>query len=142
MAAYMVWVWLIVFAVMLIIEFATADFLTVWFAISAIPTTILSLVLPELIWLQIVVFFVLGFLLMLVIRKYVVKYFKKNVTSTNVDTYIGKVAVVTKRIEPRFNGLVLFENNTWTAVGNEVIEVDEIVKVIAIEGNKLIVIKK
>lgn len=142
MEVYMIYIWLVVFVLMLIIEFATADFLTVWFAISAIPTAILSLVLPKLIWLQITVFFVLGFLLMILIRKYVIKYFKKNVISTNVDSYIGKTAIVTKKIEPRINGLVSFENDTWTASSNDIVEVDEIVKIIAIEGNKLIVTKK
>ena len=142
MAEYMVWIWLIVFVLMLIIEFATADFLTVWFAISAVPTTILALVLPEMIWLQIVVFFLLGFILMLVLRKYVVKYLKKNVVSTNVDSYIGKTAIVIKTIEPRVNGLVNFENDTWTAVSNEIIAANSIVRVIAIEGNKLIVKRK
>ena len=70
------------------------------------------------------------------------EYLKKNVVSTNVDSYIGKTAIVIKTIEPRVNGLVNFENDTWTAVSNEIIAENSIVRVIAIEGNKLIVKRK
>lgn len=141
MGEYMIWVWLIVFIFMLVLEFITTDFVSVWFAISAIPTIIITLIFKELIWLQITTFFVVGFLLMLLIRKYVVRYTKKNIVSTNVDSYIGKNAIVTETIRPDLKGLVSFENDTWTAISNEEIDKGDMVKIIAIEGNKFIVTK-
>lgn len=141
MEQYMVWVWLIVFILMLILEFATSDFLTIWFALSAIPTVLIAAIWPEFIWLQVLVFFLFGFLLMFIIRKYVVKYFKKNIVDTNIDTYIGKTAIVTKEITSTSRGLVHFENDTWTAISSEDIEIDSVVKILAIEGNKFIVTK-
>lgn len=141
MGEYMIWVWLIVFIFMLVLEFITTDFVSVWFAISAIPTIIITLIFKELIWLQITIFFVVGFLLMLLIRKYVVRYTKKNIVSTNVDSYIGKNAIVTETIRPDLKGLVSFENDIWTAISNEEIDKGDMVKIIAIEGNKFIVTK-
>lgn len=141
MTEYIVWIWLVVLILMLIIEFSTSDFLTVWFAISAIPTIIVAAIWPELYWVQILMFFLLGFLLMIVIRRYVVKYFKKNVVETNVDSYIGKIAIVTKEISQHNRGAVIFQGDTWTAVSKETIEIDSEVKILAIDGNKFVVTK-
>lgn len=139
---YMVWIWLIVFVLALILEFATADFLTIWFAISALPTAIIAYFFPEMIILQIAFFFLFGFLLMLIIRRYVVKYVKRNVVSTNVDSYIGKTAVVVETIKPNERGLVKFQGDLWTAISTETIEINEKVRILTIEGNKFIVTKK
>lgn len=141
MTEYMVWIWLIVLIVMLVLEFMTADFLTVWFAISAVPTVVIAAIWPQLVWIQVLFFFLFGFLLMIIVRKYVIKYIKKNIVSTNVDSFIGKTALVIKDINPVERGLVEFENDTWTAVSKETIEIGEHVKILAIEGNKLIVTK-
>lgn len=141
MAEYMVLIWLVVFIVMLVIEFITVEFVTVWFAISAIPTAIIAWLLPELFWLQFTVFFGLGFILMLFIRSYLLKYFKRNAIATNVDSYVGKDAVVTKKISSLENGLVKFQSITWTAVSQEDIAEGQTVRILAIDGNKFIVTK-
>ena len=56
MTEYMVWIWLIVLIVMLVLEFMTADFLTVWFAISAVPTVVIAAIWPQLVWIQVLFF--------------------------------------------------------------------------------------
>lgn len=139
MGEYMVWIWLVVFLIALILEFITVDFVTIWFAISAIPTAIIAWTLPDLIWLQVLSFFVLGFLMMLFIRSYLLRYFKRNVISTNADSYVGRKAIVTKDISKLERGLVSFEGTTWTAVSDESIKEGTTVRILAIEGNKFIV---
>ncbi|HLT00112.1 MAG TPA: NfeD family protein [Acholeplasma sp.] len=141
MSDVMIWFWLGVFIFAVGIEFATTEFVSVWFAISAIPTLIVSIFYPTMIWLQIIVFFSIGFILMGFTRPVLVKYFRRNVVDTNVDSFIGKVAIVVKEITEIENGSVKFQSDIWTAMSSEHIEVGEQVRILAIEGNKLIVTK-
>jgi len=141
MSDVMIWFWLGVFIFAVGIEFATTEFVSVWFAISAIPTLIVSIFYPTMIWLQIIVFFSIGFILMGFTRPVLVKYFRRNVVDTNVDSFIGKVAIVVKEITEIENGSVKFQGDIWTAMSSEHIEVGEQVRILAIEGNKLIVTK-
>lgn len=138
---YLIWFWLLVFITTIIIEFITVEFVSIWFALAAIPTMIISIVVPENIGLQVLVFFVIGFVLLLLTRPVLIKYFKKNIVSTNADSYIGKTAVVLKEITPVTRGIVDFEHMNWTAISSETIEEGALVKILAIEGNKFIVTK-
>lgn len=141
MSEYVVWLWLLVFIFAVVIEFATVDFVSIWFAIAAIPTMIIAVFYPTNVWLQVIVFFVTGFILMALTRPVVINYFKKNIVSTNVDSYVGKTAIVTKEISDTERGAVEFERASWTAISNETIEVGAHVRILAIEGNKFIVTK-
>ena len=55
---------------------------------------------------------------MIIVRKYVIKYIKKNIVSTNVDSFIGKTALVIKDINPVERGLVNLKM-IWTAVSKK-----------------------
>ncbi|MFA5693066.1 MAG: NfeD family protein [Acholeplasmataceae bacterium] len=137
----MVWIWFVVLIAALVLEFITVDFVSMWFAIAAVPIIVIAWIWPELIYLQVILFFVIGFLLMILTRPLLVRYFRKNVVSTNVDSYIGKEAIVKELITPTKNGTVLFESLIWTAVSKEEISPNTLVKILAVEGNKLIVSK-
>ena|SRR5690554_3611325 len=137
----MVWIWFIVLIAALILEFITVDFVSMWFAIAAVPIIVISWIWPELIYLQVILFFVIGFALMILTRPLLVRYFRKNIVATNVDAYIGKEAIVKELITPTKDGAVLFESLIWTAVSKEEINPDTLVKILAVEGNKLIVTK-
>lgn len=138
----MIWVWLVVLILALIIEFITVDFVTIWFALSAIPTVFVAWLAPNNYYLQIIVFFLIGFILLGFTRPLLLKYFKKNIIDTNVDAYIGKEAIVKEEITPIKNGTVLFESLIWTAIADEDIKIDTLVEIVAVEGNKLKVIKQ
>ncbi len=138
---YIIWFWLLVFITTVIIEFITVEFVSIWFALASVPTLIISAFVPNNIGLQVLVFFLTGFVLMFLTRPFLIKYFKKNMVSTNVDSYVGKLAIVIKEISPMLRGQVDFENMNWTAISSEDIEVGSTVKILAIEGNKFIVTK-
>ena len=138
MVTELVWIWLSVFVVAVVIEFVTVEFVSVWFAIAAIPSLILALFGANT-WLQIIVFFLLSILLLAVTRPLVVKYLKRNIVDTNVDAYIGKVALVITAISDVESGKVKFEGLIWTAISSENIPEGSKVRILAIEGNKLIV---
>ncbi len=140
MVTELVWIWLAVFIITVVIEFMTVEFVSVWFSIASIPALILAL-FNQNPWLQLIVFFLLSILLLAVTRPLVVKYLRRNIVDTNVDAYVGKIALVTSKITDIESGHVKFEGLIWTAVSSESIPEGSKVRILAIEGNKLIVTK-
>lgn len=140
MVSEFVWIWLAIFAISIIIEFATVEFVSIWFSIASIPALILALLNQDP-WLQIIVFFLVSTLLLALTRPLVVKYLRRNIVETNVDAYVGKIALVTKEISDINPGLVKFEGLIWTAISSESIDTGSKVRILAVEGNKFIVTK-
>jgi len=137
---WMLWLWLGIFVVALMVEFATADMVSVWFALAAIPSFILAL-LNVYIVIQVVSFAIVTILLLALTRPLAMKYFKTNEIKTNVDLYIGASGVCIQLIEIDSIGRVKVRNQDWSAISNEVIQVGENVRVLDVEGAKLIVEK-
>lgn len=135
---YMVWVWLGIFIFAIVFEFITFDLVSIWFALAAIPSLILAM-LDVSLTIQLVVFFIVSCILIFLTRPIMLKYFKRNEVKTNVDAYIGKTAVTIKAISPLESGLVKFEHLVWTAVSDQEIAEDTVVRILAVEGVKLIV---
>jgi len=140
MIELMIWIWLGVFVVAAIFEFVTLDLVSIWFAFAAIPSFILSLFGIDPV-IQIVVFVAIAVGLLGITRPIVMKYFKTNEIKTNVDSYVGSVGVVLGRITPDKPGLVKVKSLEWSAVCSETVEVDEHIRVLDVEGVKLIVEK-
>jgi membrane protein implicated in regulation of membrane protease activity len=135
-----IWLWLGIFVVGTIFELATVDFVAIWFAIASIPAFILGLIGAE-IWLQFTIFVLFTFGFLAFTRPYVMKYFKTNQIKTNVDAMIGKIATATSSINEQNNGTVKLKGVTWSAASQESIKEGDSVRVLEIEGNKLIVEK-
>ena len=137
---WFIWLWLGVFVVALAFEFATADLVSIWFSLGAIPSFVLSLfeVNPAI---QVVSFILVTTLLLLFTRPVVVKYFKVNEIKTNVDSVIGQEGIVTSSITSNGIGRIKLRSQEWSAVADESIEVGLKVRVLDVEGNKLIVKK-
>ena len=137
---WLIWVWLGIFVFALAFEFATADMVSIWFSLGAIPSFVFALIgLPE--WLQIVSFIVVTTVLFLFTRPVVMKYFKVNEIKTNVDSVIGQEGFVTFDITPSTVGTVKLRSQEWSAISDETIIVGEKVRVLDVEGVKLIVKK-
>ena len=145
MPVNMIYVWLIVIAVLLVVEFATAALTTIWFAGGALLALICAF-LGGPVWLQVFLFAVGSVVLLFLTRPLAVKYLNKGAVHTNADSLIGKEAVVTERIDNlRSTGAVQVNGQVWTARSvnpEHTIEKDEVVMVRAIEGVKLIVGKR
>ena len=90
--------WLIIFVVLLGIEIATMALTTIWFAAGALVAFIFSL-LGAGIELQLAVFVVVSFAVLVLIRPFAKKYVNKGVTMTNVDGLIGKKAQITEKVD-------------------------------------------
>lgn len=137
---WMLWLWLGIFVVALMVEFATADMVSVWFALAAVPSFILALLNVNII-IQVVLFVVISILLLVLTRPLAMKYFKTNEIKTNVDLYIGASGVCIQQIDIDSVGRVKARNQEWSAISKEMIKVGENVRVLDVEGAKLIVEK-
>lgn len=139
--------WLIVAVILIGLEFATVDFVAIWFAISAVVLTIVTAIFQDLgfIW-QLLIFVGLSTILLLATRRFVKKILKrKDSQETNLELIINHTGMV---VEPIHNdlsvGAVKINGLVWSArsLNNEEIEEGVLVVVKEIHGNKLIVERK
>ena len=134
--------WLIAMVVLLVIEAVVPGLISIWFAIGALAALISALFHAP-VWLQLVWFFAISILTLVLTRPFVKKYVNSRVTPTNADVVIGKDAVVTERIDNlHAQGAVMLDGKVWTARTEKeqvTVEAGETVRVLRIEGVKLIV---
>lgn len=134
--------WLVFLVVLLVIELITVGLTTIWLAGGALIAFILAAMGVNL-WVQIIVFLIVSFVLIYFTRPFALKYLNPRQTRTNSDELIGEIVKVTERIDNRAAvGRALAKGMEWSAraVSDDlVIETDTLVKVLRIEGVKLIV---
>ena len=97
------------------------------------------------IWLQVALFFAVSIAALAFTRPLVVKLMKKDIKPTNADRVLNNVGRVTERIDNALpSGAVYIDGKTWTArsADGEVIEPDAAVRILRMEGVKLIVQKE
>ncbi len=142
MNEFMILIWFGVIILAAFIEITTMDLTSVWFSIGAVFSLILAILNVALFW-QIAAFIVLSTILLLSVRPLVKNYFRTNVVGTNADALVGKVATCTKTIHQNERGEVKVDGQYWSAITSEsnTIEEGDKVEILAIEGNKLIVVK-
>lgn len=133
--------WFISFVLLLVIELVTVNLVTIWFVIGALAAMILSFFIDSFV-IQIVVFIVVSVIALLVTRPIVKKFKGFSVVPTNSDMVIGKTGVVTKKIEANKYGEVKVFGNSWMATSSDEIDVDKKVRILSIDGVKLIVEKE
>lgn len=134
-------IWFIVFTVLLIIELATVNLVTIWFAIGAVASIITTFFTFS-VWIQMIVFVIVSLLALLATKPLMKRFKHFDVVPTNSDRVIGKVGEVTKSIEKNQYGEVKVYGNTWTATSDKPIREGTRVKVLSIDGVKLVVEKE
>lgn len=134
-------IWVIALILFAIIEAATVQLVSVWFAVGALASLIADL-LGASVTVQFVVFLVVSIICFIVTRPLVKKFSASKIQSTNADRCIGETAVVVEAIDNvNAKGQVKVNGNIWSARSetDEVIAEGEKVTVLKIEGVKLIV---
>lgn len=137
--------WLILFAVLLVIEILTMGLTTVWFAGGALVAFILAFVgfvLPV----QIIVFLLVSIGLLILTRPIAMKFFNQERQKTNAESLIGQKAIVLEKIDT-LHGIGRAEVNgmEWSAKTDDsdgTIDAGEVVVIEGIQGVKLIVRKE
>ena len=134
--------WLIVLVAALVIEAMTMGLTTIWFGGGALAAMIVEL-LNGCISIQVIVFLIISLILLFYTRPIAVKHFNKKRERTNLDTVIGKTAVVTIPIHNlKETGQVMLDGKEWTARSNDSskqFDKDALVKIVSIHGVKLMV---
>lgn len=134
--------WLVIFVVLVAIEIATMGLTTIWFAGGALLATIAA-ALGGPLWLQVALFIVVSAVLLFFTRPIAVKYFNKDRVRTNVESLIGKQAIVISEIDNLQGiGQVTVNGQEWTARSADDrirIPVGSVVTILAVSGVKLIV---
>ncbi len=138
----MILIWFAVILIAAFIEITTMDLTSVWFSIGAVISFIMAIMNVALFW-QVAAFIVVSTILLLSVRPLVKNYFRTNIVGTNADALVGKVATCTKPIKVSERGQVKIDGQYWSAITSEGdrIEEGDKVEILAIEGNKLIVVK-
>ncbi len=136
-------IWLVLAAVLILSEIATLGLTTIWFAAGAIVAAVIANFGAH--WLvQILVFAAVSAIFFVFMRPWAQKHLMSNIEKTNVEALVGALGVVTLDIDnTKAQGTVMLDGMEWTArsVNGEIIEKDTKVKVEAISGVKLMVVK-
>ncbi len=133
--------WLVVLAVMIVVEVITLGLTTIWFGIGAAGAAVAAW-MGYGIWVQIAVFAILSVIAMALCRPLAMKYLNKEKEATNVDDVVGKTVVVVEEINNEMAaGKANLNGMEWTArsVDGKVIAKGERVTVVSVEGVKLMV---
>lgn len=142
MDVFLPYIWLIVVVVMLIFEAMTVGLTTIWFAGGALIAAIAAFFHVGLVN-QILIFVCVSLVLVILMRPIAIKYMNKSVSKTNVNSIIGKKAIVTKEINNLAQtGQVKIGDIEWKARAAEddaVISEGTTVVIEAVNGVKLIV---
>ena len=137
-----VYVWLMALVAFIVIEIATMGLTTIWFAGGALIALGLALVKVNF-YVQLGVFLVISIILLICTRPLAVKFFNQKREKTNVDSMVGKKAIVLAEIDNlREEGQVILNGMEWSARSYEegkIISAGAVVEVKEIRGVKLIV---
>ena len=143
----MVWMWLSLAVVLTVIEISTTQFVSIWFAAASAVTTVIAAIFPEMhVGWQVLIFAALSLALLVATRPFVKRLIARRTEAqkTNLELIVGREAIVTEDID-NINGLgaVKVGGLVWSARSEDGADVakDEIVKIVRIEGNKLIIKK-
>lgn len=137
----MVYIWLGLLIFFAILEAATVGLVSIWFALGSLVGMI-SALLGAPVWLQVALFLVVSAAMIALIRPLADKYITPKKTRMNADRHIGRICLVQEEIDDLHEtGAVKLDGVIWTARSgsNTVIPVGAKVKVLALQGAKLLV---
>lgn len=138
----MTYVWLAIVLLSIVIEALTTNLVAIWFMPAALVSMVLSILNVPL-WIQIVVFFALVVIFLILSKIFLRRYLKKRPrVMTNAESLLGQTAIVTERIDNLAQtGAVRVNGLEWSAraVSDAVtVEKETLVTVRQIQGVKLI----
>ena len=130
-------VWTIIIAAALLVEFFTMQMVSIWFAVGGVFGLVLSLIGGIGLEVQIIVSAVVALISIVFLRKFALKFLHKSADKSDAGTLVGKTAEVVEEISPENAGTVKLNGVLWTATSEENLQVGAKVKIIDVLGNKL-----
>lgn len=138
---FYLWAGVIILAI--IIEIITETTLvSIWFAFGAFISMILNYFKIDF-TIQLIIFALCSILLLVLLRPATRKLIRKDIIPSNLDRYIGMETVLLSDFDINNLGTVKINDVVWNvkSVDNSIIKKGSLVKIILIEGSKLIVEK-
>lgn len=137
-----VYIWLAVVCVSALLEAFTMQMVSIWFVGGGIIALILAACQVS-VEIQVIVFVAVSLLSMLALRNLCMKFLlRKDHLKTNVDAFAGKETKLLKDINLDEPGEIKFQDIIWTAITekcDKVLKKGSIVRVLRVDGNKMIV---
>lgn len=134
--------WMVLLILCIGIELLTLGLTTIWFAAGALVAIFAALLYAP-IFVQVILFLVVSLTLLFFTRPIAVKYFNRDRVKTNVESMVGRQAIVTGEIDNlQASGQVTVSGHEWSARSWDDrvrIPVGAVVIVVAISGVKVIV---
>lgn len=134
--------WLALLVILVVVELITMGLTTIWFAGGALAAALISIPGTPLA-LQILIFLIVSAVLLYFTRPVAVKYFNRDRIRTNVESMVGRQAIVISEINNLEGiGQVNTGGMEWSARSsyhNVVLPVGAVVTVLGVDGVKLIV---
>ncbi len=142
--SYITIAWLVLLIILLIIEIITVGLTSIWAAGGALAALILNILGIPLAG-QVVVFFVVTFVLLYFTRPFAVKFINTQRVKTNYEGIIGKTIRIAETVDNiNQTGMAVVNGQEWTVRAEkdeEILAPDTLAKVVNISGVKLIVRK-
>ncbi len=140
------WVWVVAGILLIVLEIFTVGFIVMWFGIAAIITAI-PVYLGSSIEIIVATYGLSVLLLTVFVRRISLDYMSptSKALNTNADDVLNSSGIVVEEIDPiKGKGQVRVRREVWTASSQNGVNlpVDTVVRVLKVEGVKLIVTKE
>lgn len=129
-----IYIWLVLFTILSVIEILTINLVTLWFALSALIVFLLNLIFGKL-ESSYLIFSILSMLFLILLKPIFKKYFL-NINKTRIGD-VGTEVIIVKIENDEY--VVKYKGGEWQALSKNKYVVGEKVKIISFEGNKIII---
>ncbi|WP_064605727.1 NfeD family protein [Streptobacillus moniliformis] len=130
-----VYFWIVLFVIFIVIEIATYNLVTIWFAFAALIVSLISMLFKN-VTLELFVFSALVSIFLIYTRPILNKYFIQE--KFNSDFKGSKISIVDIENDEY---IVKFKGSKWTAISDEEFKVGDIVTIEGFIGNKILIKK-
>ena len=129
-----IYIWLVLFTILSVIEILTINLVTLWFALSALIVFLLNLIFGKL-ESSYLIFSILSMLFLILLKPIFKKYFL-NINKTRIGD-VGTEVIIVKIENDEY--VVKYKGGKWQAISKNKYEVGDKVKIISFEENKIII---
>lgn len=129
-------IWFLLAIVLIFLEIATVNLVSIWFAIGCFVAGIVGLITDE-VMIQFAIFIATSVISLVLTKPFIKKIRNKGIVKTNLDRVIGQIGIVTSDISKLEPGEVKVDGKKWMAISEKKINKDSKVEILAIDGVKL-----
>lgn len=130
-------VWTIVIAAALLVEFFTMQMVSIWFAVGGLLGLVLSLIGGIGLEVQIIVSAIVALISIVFLRKFALKFLHKSADKKDAENLLGKTCEVVEEITPEKTGAVKLNGVIWSATSESILTIGARAKIVDVTGNKL-----